>query len=233
MTGVSESCYTLVQYSPGKKRNQIHPLVAKAIHRMAANSRIRIRILACSLALLAAPVASIRGADDPNGVAFFETKIRPVLIEKCHQCHSSEAKKPKGGLKVDSRAAIRRGRDFGASRRAWRPGCQLALSSDLGGRPCRADAAEGDAPRLCRRRLPPVDFDGSTRPREGTRPEAAIPASSAKSRDWWSLKPVQNPSVPRVDTLESAWNQNSIDAFILAKLQERRLSPRPRPTAAR
>ena len=49
----------------------------------------------CLLALVAALVAPACAADDPKGVAFFETKIRPVLVEKCHECHSSQAKKPK------------------------------------------------------------------------------------------------------------------------------------------
>ena len=109
--------------------------------------------------------ANRRGGDDaigppggdPGGIAFFEAKIRPVLVEKCQECHSAEAKKPKGGLKVDSRAAIRAGRDVGAGRRAGRPGRQPALPGDLGRRRSRADAAQGQAPRVGRRRLPPVD----------------------------------------------------------------------------
>ncbi len=49
------------------------------------------------------------GEEDAKGVAFFESRIRPVLVEKCQECHSSQAKKLKGGLKVDSRASIRAG----------------------------------------------------------------------------------------------------------------------------
>ena len=68
---------------------------------------VHTRVFACSLAFLVPLAAPARAADDPKGTAFFETKIRPALVEKCHGCHSSQAKKPKGGLKVDSKEAIR------------------------------------------------------------------------------------------------------------------------------
>ena len=55
------------------------------------------------LALL--PTAS--RADD--GVAFFEKKVRPVLVEHCYSCHSAGAKKTKGGLQLDTPDGLRKG----------------------------------------------------------------------------------------------------------------------------
>ncbi len=52
-------------------------------------------------------------ADDPDGIAFFEQKIRPVLVKECYSCHSSEAKRIKGGLRLDSRAGLLKGGDSG------------------------------------------------------------------------------------------------------------------------
>ncbi len=43
-------------------------------------------------------------AADPAGIAFFEQKVRPVLVEHCYSCHSAEAKKLKGNLYLDSKA---------------------------------------------------------------------------------------------------------------------------------
>src|SRR4051794_15517462 len=63
------------------------------------------------LALFAAPLAGAGG--DPKGLEFFETKIRPVLAERCYKCHSGESAKPKGGLRLDSRDAARKGGDSG------------------------------------------------------------------------------------------------------------------------
>src|SRR6516164_1707008 len=55
---------------------------------------------------------------DAKKVEFFETKIRPVLVEQCYKCHSEEAakeKKLKGGLKLDTRAGLLTGGDTGAA----------------------------------------------------------------------------------------------------------------------
>ena len=41
--------------------------------------------------------------------AFFESKIRPVLIANCYKCHSVESGKSEGGLLLDSRAGWERG----------------------------------------------------------------------------------------------------------------------------
>src|SRR5437868_14592401 len=46
---------------------------------------------------------------DPAGVEFFEKRVRPLLVRHCYECHSSEAKKVKGGLLLDSRAAVLKG----------------------------------------------------------------------------------------------------------------------------
>ena len=39
---------------------------------------------------------------------FFESKIRPVLVQHCYECHSATAKHIKGGLLVDTRAGMLR-----------------------------------------------------------------------------------------------------------------------------
>ena len=41
------------------------------------------------LAALALVAPSVRAADDPRGTAFFESKIRPVLVNQCFECHSN------------------------------------------------------------------------------------------------------------------------------------------------
>jgi hypothetical protein len=51
--------------------------------------------------------------DDPQGIAFFESKIRPVLVEHCHKCHSAAAGKTESGLVLDTRDGVRAGGDRG------------------------------------------------------------------------------------------------------------------------
>src|SRR5687767_1389609 len=46
----------------------------------------------------------------PSQVDFFESKIRPLLVESCFDCHTDDEK---GGLRLDSREAILKGGDSG------------------------------------------------------------------------------------------------------------------------
>ncbi len=46
--------------------------------------------LASLTALLLAPVAELHAAET-SAIAFFEQKIRPVLIEHCYSCHSASS----------------------------------------------------------------------------------------------------------------------------------------------
>ena len=52
-------------------------------------------------------------SDDPAGVAFFETHVRPLLAERCYECHSGRAARLKAGLRVDHREFLLRGGDSG------------------------------------------------------------------------------------------------------------------------
>ena len=65
---------------------------------------------------------------EPAGVEFFEKRVRPVLVEHCYKCHSDKTKEPKGGLRVDSRAALLEGGDSGT---ALEPGQQVVVSGGV------------------------------------------------------------------------------------------------------
>ena len=62
---------------------------------------------------LCATSSSVFGSDDAAKLAFFESKIRPVLVDQCYDCHSAEAGKSKGDLFLDSRAAWQLGGESG------------------------------------------------------------------------------------------------------------------------
>ena len=62
------------------------------------------------------PSATARADDrpaNPDGVDFFESKVRPVLVEHCYKCHSAQARSPKGGLRLDSLDGMKKGGDTG------------------------------------------------------------------------------------------------------------------------
>ncbi len=49
----------------------------------------------------------------PDSEAFFENKIRPVLVKHCYECHSSESEEIGGALWLDSAGAMRDGGESG------------------------------------------------------------------------------------------------------------------------
>src|SRR5215470_9157190 len=76
-----------------------------------------------AFASLLAPLslASPAAAADDAGAEFFETKVRPILVQRCYECHSQTAKKKRGGLLLDSRDRLRKGGDSGPAIVPGRP----------------------------------------------------------------------------------------------------------------
>ena len=164
---------------------------------LAKSSRTGIRLATTFLAvaLVASSTTSAIAADDAAGIAFFETKIRPVLVEKCHECHSSGAKKLRGGLRLDTREGTRSGGDSGP---AVVPGnLEESLLFQA------ITATNGIEPMPPKGRLPATvvaDFRewiklGAPDPRDGKSVPLAAANRPLKS-DWWSLQPLSRPRVP-------------------------------------
>src|SRR5438045_1421688 len=53
------------------------------------------------------PISAVE--PDPKGIEFFETKIRPVLVNQCYECHSTTAAKVRAGLLLDSKEGLLKG----------------------------------------------------------------------------------------------------------------------------
>jgi hypothetical protein len=74
-------------------------------------------------------------AASPEEIAFFETKIRPVLAEKCYSCHSARSEKLKAGLQVDHVEHLLAGGDSGPSILAGKPDDSLLIETLRYGNP--------------------------------------------------------------------------------------------------
>src|SRR5262245_22989423 len=71
-------------------------------------------LLAAVVLCLCLPTGkAVGGAPDVAAIEFFEKKVRPILAEHCFGCHSAQAKKLRGGLRLDSRAGLLTGGDTG------------------------------------------------------------------------------------------------------------------------
>src|SRR5207244_1226370 len=63
--------------------------------------------------LLVALAGTATLAAQDTGVEYFEKKIRPVLMDRCYKCHSAQAEKLKGGLRLDTREDLLKGGESG------------------------------------------------------------------------------------------------------------------------
>src|SRR5262245_59629094 len=72
----------------------------------------RLRRPGTLLALVMAAGAAF-AADPQSDLAFFESKIRPLLSEHCYSCHGTGVEKLQGGLYLDSLDGLLKGGDSG------------------------------------------------------------------------------------------------------------------------
>ncbi len=153
-----------------------------------------------------------------ENIAFFENKIRPVLIKHCYECHSATAKEVGGKLLLDSRDALRRGGESGAAIVAGDANASLIIQA------LQYDGIEMPP----QQRLPDsvvADFKtwvqrGAADPRSNTDSQNSVAMAAA---NLWSLQPPQNVSVP--DVTNQHWVRDPIDNFVLAKIEAQELQP--------
>jgi hypothetical protein len=180
------------------------------------SARVR---LACVVLIILLALPGAAAADERE--VFFEQRIRPVLAEKCYSCHSTAADVVKGGLLLDSAAAMAKG---GVSEKAAVVPGDTAASLLL-------EAIRYENPNL---QMPPkeplpenVAADFERWIQEG----AVFPASeapvnpSATALEHWAFLPPQPQALPAVQ--HAAWPRTEIDYFVLAALEAKGLSPSP------
>jgi len=166
-------------------------------------------------------IVSVSTSASAQEFDFFEQHVRPVLIEHCYQCHSAESTVLKGALLLDSREGVLKGGVSG--RPAVVPG---APEQSLLVEAIQYQNAELQMPPQHQLAQPQIDAivqwiaSGAPDPRTGA---SAVQHASRESL--WALQPVSEPAIPTV--ANSGWVRTPIDAFILAELEERALTPAP------
>jgi len=160
-----------------------------------------------------------------EGLEFFEKNVRPILIDRCYECHSAEKNSSKGGLILDSMDGAYKGGDEGPS---VIPG---DLEKSLLIKAVRyTDPEFSMPPKKTGGKLPDEKIAileewvkmGAPMPSGGA---AKLTGLTGKAREHWAFQPVTKPTVPEVKN--KAWVKTPIDAFILAKLEEKGLQPNP------
>ena len=74
---------------------------------------MRYGILSIVILLAAGLAGASDRAVERQRLEFFESKIRPVLVKHCYECHAADSRKLRGGLLVDSRQGLLKGGDSG------------------------------------------------------------------------------------------------------------------------
>ena len=163
-------------------------------------------------------------AASPSDIEFFESKIRPLLAEHCYSCHSAKAEKLQASLYLDRRDALLKGGDSGPAIVPGKPQESLLIKA--------IRYQENEMPPDGK--LPEADIVLLTKWVEMGAPwadtEPPTGGAEAKGYDWdyfrqeqWSFVPVKKPTPPAVQNAE--WLRNDIDAFVLARLESKRLAP--------
>ncbi|HEV3260230.1 MAG TPA: PSD1 and planctomycete cytochrome C domain-containing protein [Gemmataceae bacterium] len=164
----------------------------------------------------AAFAASQPPAANAQAVEFFEARVRPILADNCFSCHGEE--KQKGGLRLDSRASALQGGDDGPVLVIGNPDKSVLI---------HAVRRDGKLKMPPRRKLPPAAVATLTSWVKMGAPwpetKGAVTSRAAAWKKHWAFQPVRKPALPVVKN--PAWIASPVDAFILARLEGKSLTP--------
>jgi hypothetical protein len=191
------------------------------MHAMVSLIRVTNSVLGLSAVLLLA--AAPARAATPAGEKFFEDRIRPVLVKHCYRCHSARAPKVRGGLRVDTRAALLEGGDSGPAVVPGKPEQSILLKA-LRHRDGFAMPPDKKLPASVVADFARWIMLGALGPREDKTIKTSRTTWDVKTgRKFWAFQPPRRYALPAVR--DRAWPRTRIDFFLLASLEKRGLRP--------
>lgn len=161
---------------------------------------------------------STRAADRATET-FFHQQIEPILVSHCLECHGETAK---GELNLLSRATALSGGENGSAIEPGNPDQSLLYEYVSSGEMPPKETLSGVQIAAIEKWI----RDGAYFPPEPINP-LAITTDRRAGYDWWSLRPLEQPDLPRAPAPwdDNSWDVNPIDRFIHAKLAEAGLQP--------
>jgi len=175
------------------------------------------------LACLTTTVAFAEDDAQRAAMKFFESEVRPVLVNRCYECHGE--KKQKGSLRMDNIAYINKGGDSGPALVAGDPDKSLLIEA------IRYEDPDFEMPP--KKKLPDKEIAilekwvklGAPWPEnEANRVAVDEFGFTEKDRKFWSFQPLTKPTPPEV---KSDWAKTDIDQFVAKKHSELGLTPAP------
>ncbi len=185
-----------------------------------------------SVALSASRVSAASGdpPTTPNSqtLEFFEKDVRPLLTNRCHNCHGPE--KQKGDLRLDSRDAILKGGGNGPAVVPGKPDESLLIDAvnygDIVQMPPKKKLSTSEIEVLKR-----WVADGAVWPSEphgspnATGPGKIKPFNLKERSGHWCWQPPMRSNPPEVQ--HKSWAKNWLDAYLLAQLEKNGIEPAP------
>jgi hypothetical protein len=180
---------------------------------------------ALHLVLASVLATSALAADDDalrEALKFFENEVRPVLANRCYECHGE--KKKKGSLRMDHISYIKAGGDSGPAVEPGNVDKSLLIEA------VRYKDPDFEMPPD--EKLPDKEIAilekwvklGAPWPETDARVTVDEHGFTAEARKFWSFQPLTNPKPPEV---KSDWARTDIDKFIAKKHAELGLTPAP------
>ena len=221
-----ETAWPIIKGPACDHASLLSPITARTSSETAGPMRTNLATLGTLLAILlcCGTARAEITAQEFAATDFFESRIRPLLVAKCFGCHADEER---GGLRLDSRAAIIRGGDSG-------PAIQLEEHADslllLAVNYSDEDLQMPPSGKLTEEQIADLAkwvSIGATWP-EPDAGRTLLEGTSITSRQlgFWSLQPLAKPPLPTVD--DPRWSRNPIDRFVHRQHRERQLEPAPR-----
>lgn len=160
-------------------------------------------------------LAALTGAAESENA--FRDQVAPILERRCITCHNAEDRK--GGLSLESAESVENGGDSGSPITAGSPNESFLLevitpAGDKARMPKDADPLKPDEIAAIRKWIE----SGGKWP-EGMK----LAPARVTNTDWWSLRPIERPTIPKLSLQDEAWVRNPIDAFVAAKHAELKL----------
>ena len=184
----------------------------------------------CVVAILVVttPLLTFAQTASPDDAAFFEKRVRPLLVKHCYECHSESAGEQQGGLLLDRASGWLKGGTSGKAVLPGEPDGSLLITAVLYDKedlqmPPEEKLADNDIQTLVawvkrgapgpRDDLPETEFS-----RLGNQDYLF-----KKAATHWAFQPVSRSQLPEVPS--TTWNRNPIDRLIYARLQSQGLKP--------
>ncbi|MEK6259803.1 MAG: PSD1 and planctomycete cytochrome C domain-containing protein [Planctomycetota bacterium] len=191
---------------------------------VSAIGRLGVGLVLAVLGLEAARAEEAAAPVSTPSKVLFETHVAPLLEANCFKCHG--ATKQEGGLDLRRKRTMLKGGDSGAAIVDGKPDESLLVEKiDKGEMPPPKEGKLEEAERALIRRWVAGGALLVNTNEPADEVTEVVSRVTDEDRQFWSFQPPRRPDVPSVKNADRV--RTPVDAFLLAKLEEKGLSFNP------